>query len=281
MLQLLFLHLSELHFQAGIQYKPTLSGSFMLSAKTEILSIPVNLDVKYAEKALDLGAWCYVLVVWGSSVLQVDMPACDPPPFPYPSLFLTAEATPSRNEPVHLTKMFPVLKSLPKKLTDIQLNDFLFRGTLGPGKNSNIFIRGDATIMGLRVIVEVKIETGSGNDQQEVAAPAASAGSKIVVKGILPGDQTQLKGVWNLWCLHCFPFSESSISTPPTLFVSSRPCSPCMDVQSFLGAFAGIIDRAVILVSTYRHQDEEFEKELPKGLAFYARLKPAGWGDSV
>ena len=94
----------------------------------------------------------------------------------------TTEAYPTNDKPVELTTMLPALKSLPAKLRDIQLNDFLFRGSLGPGSRSQLLVRGDTTIFGLRVIVEAKI----GHD----------GGKGVVVKGMLPTqDQEQMKGV--------------------------------------------------------------------------------------
>ena len=84
------------------------------------------------------------------------------------------------DSPVQITTIFPVLKKLPKQLTNIQLNDFLFRGTVGPGSALKLLIRGDATLFGLRVIVEVKVGTGK----------------ELVLKGMLPTqNQDQMKGV--------------------------------------------------------------------------------------
>ena len=50
---------------------------------------------------------------------------------------------------------------------------------------------------------------------------------------------------------------------------------PCA-VQSFLGFFAGMVDQAALIVSTYPHHEEDIGYDVPKGLAFFARLKPVG-----
>ena len=73
---------------------------------------------------------------------------------------MLAEAYPVNDNPIPITTIFPILKSLPKQLTDIQLNDFLFRGTVGPGSDIKLLIRGDANLFGLRVILEAKVGSG-------------------------------------------------------------------------------------------------------------------------
>lgn len=46
--------------------------------------------------------------------------------------------------------------------------------------------------------------------------------------------------------------------------------------QGFLGFFAGLVDKAVVIVSTHAHTDEDLERDIPKGVAFFASLKPLG-----
>ena len=190
--QILFLHLKHVQLNAGIQFKPAFSGSFSLAAEADILNLPVRVELSYANKALAL------------------------------------EAFPINDKPIKLTTVFPELKSMPPQLTDIQLNEFLFRGSIGPGQAVKVLLRGDATILGLRVILEVKVNFGA-------------AGKGLVIKGMLPTqDQSQMKG-------------------------------------TFLGFFASMVDKAALIVSTYPHFDADIEYDVPKGLAFFARLKPVGF----